>query len=257
MTLSPPESRRKGLSTAGLKILACVAMLIDHIGYYLVPGGTLLYHFMRYFGRLAFPIFAFCIALGCRYTRNKLKHFLCVFGLGVICEVAYFIYDGKLEGNILLTFSCSILIIYAVQFTKKALAQRNTPHIVLGFAAFLGMLGLSYVANRLLGGISYGLFGISLPVFASLVDYKEGEAPLFLRWFDKPGIRVACFAVGLFIHWFTCADRFFQFFAFFSLIPIAMYNGTPGTKKLKWAFYAFYPVHLLLIWLIGILLYGL
>ena len=56
-------------------------MLVDHIGYILLPEAA----FLRYIGRLAMPIFAFFIGEGCLYTRNRKKYFTRIFGLGVVC----------------------------------------------------------------------------------------------------------------------------------------------------------------------------
>ena len=58
------------LSGNMLKILGAVFMLIDHIGVVFFPEVKIL----RILGRISFPIFAFMIAEGCRYTRNKLRY---------------------------------------------------------------------------------------------------------------------------------------------------------------------------------------
>ena len=58
-----------GLSGNALKIIGAITMLIDHMGVVLFPGIAIL----RIIGRISFPIFAFMIAEGCRYTKNKLK----------------------------------------------------------------------------------------------------------------------------------------------------------------------------------------
>ena len=42
-----------------------------------------------------------------------------------------------------------------------------------------------------------------------------------------------------------------QMFALLTVPLIALYNGTRGKWKLKWFFYLFYPVHLALIYLVG------
>ena len=59
----------KFLTGNALKILAALFMTIDHIGVMLFPRVLVL----RIIGRLALPIFAFMIAEGCKYTRNKKK----------------------------------------------------------------------------------------------------------------------------------------------------------------------------------------
>ena len=102
----------KGLLNGNhLKLIAAFAMLLDHAGILLFPRVQLL----RIIGRLAYPIFAFMIAEGCRYTKNRLRYFLMVFGLGVGCQLVYALVGGGAYLNILLTFSCSVLLIYALQ----------------------------------------------------------------------------------------------------------------------------------------------
>lgn len=59
----------KILNNNQLKIIACIFMLIDYIGFFLYPEIIIL----RYIGRLAFPLFAFFIAEGAYYTKNKIK----------------------------------------------------------------------------------------------------------------------------------------------------------------------------------------
>lgn len=50
-----------------LKLIAAVSMLIDHAGLLLFPEQD----WMRLVGRLAMPIFAYCIAEGFLYTRSR------------------------------------------------------------------------------------------------------------------------------------------------------------------------------------------
>lgn len=104
--------KRFGILTGNqLKLIAAAAMLMDHAGILLFPQVTLL----RILGRLAYPIFAYMIAEGCRYTKNKLRYFLMLFGLGAVCQLVYYFFSGDTYLNILLTFSVSVLLIYALQ----------------------------------------------------------------------------------------------------------------------------------------------
>ena len=85
--------RKHGLSQEGLKLLACVTMLIDHIGatlvlrmlqtmsvrneqYYLLVG---IYYTMRIIGRVAFPIYCFLLVEGAYHTRNPKKYGMRLF----------------------------------------------------------------------------------------------------------------------------------------------------------------------------------
>ena len=68
-----------------LKLLAMVTMTLDHVGLILLGN----YQPFRIIGRFAFPIFAYMIAEGCRYTRNKVRYFGIIFGLGLLFQTFY------------------------------------------------------------------------------------------------------------------------------------------------------------------------
>ena len=95
-----------------LKIIACITMLIDHIGYILLPE----YVVLRYIGRLTMPIFAFFIGEGCLYTRDRKKYLFRLLSLGLVCQGFYvleYIFFGTGDPyylNILLTFSVSKIV---------------------------------------------------------------------------------------------------------------------------------------------------
>ena len=230
------------LSTFTLKILACVFMLIDHVGVRIFPQFII----FRVIGRLAFPIFAFLISQGCYYTKSRLKRFLSVFLLGIICEMVYVIYDGRFYGNILLTFSLSILLIYTLDEIKKKVYSKQIPQIILYLALFISGLILSYIINYTLG-VDYGFFGILTPVFVSLCDYKAGEHPEYFKYLDNKPTRLVMLAFALVLLSWRKSMISIQILSLFSLIPISLYNGKVGKYKLKYAFYLFYPLHLLLI----------
>ena len=61
-------------------------MFLDHFGLLFFKDGTLANAWLRGFGRLSMPLFAFMIAEGCRYTKNKVKHFFLLFGLAVLVD---------------------------------------------------------------------------------------------------------------------------------------------------------------------------
>ena len=247
-----PAAKRWGLSASTLKIVACIIMAIDHLGAYIFTD----LRFLRVVGRLAFPIFAYFIAEGCRYTRHKLKRFLLVFGLGLLCEGAYFIYMGTIDGGIFVTFTFSILLIYEVQALKRALAQRKWAvsglWLLLFAASLVGVYGfIEYILY-----IDYGFWGVLIPVFTALPDYKEGEAPKLFRHLSSLPVKLAFCSLGMLI---LCASRGLttniQSYCLFAIPLLALYNGSPGVKGMKYGFYAFYPLHLVVIFLLEMLLH--
>ena len=223
------------LSASTLKLLACLFMLIDHVGVRLFPGVLIL----RIIGRLAYPLFAFFIAEGCRYTRNRLKHFLSVFILGVICESVYIIYMGGWYGNILLTFSASILLTYMLQWCRKKKSG-------MAYAAFAMLLGSLAVATRYVN-FDYGFTGIIAPLFAAWPGDRWNEAEVLKPPSPGKEKKLLYFAYGIMLTARESAIGWIQLFALLTIPLLCLYNGKAGSRKLKYFFYIFYPVHLLLI----------
>ena len=59
------------LNANAIKFLAAAIMVIDHVGLLFFPQTAI----FRYIGRVSMPLFAFAVSEGCRYTKNKTKHF--------------------------------------------------------------------------------------------------------------------------------------------------------------------------------------
>ncbi len=219
------------LSGNALKLLAALFMTIDHVGVLLLPHVIVL----RILGRLALPIFAFMIAEGCRYTRNRLRYFGSVFALGVLCQIVYYLADRSLYFSILITFSLSIATIYALQDWK----EQKTPRSAL---VFFGAVAGVYALNRVFA-IDYGFWGCMLPVFAAAFQKTA--------W-DRPWVNLGMLGLGLLV---LAADLGqIQYYALPALPLLACYNGRRGRWKLKYFFYLFYPIHLVLLQGIALLL---
>ena len=90
-----------------LKIIACITMLLDHMGFILFPQ----YPIFRIIGRIAFPIFAFLLAEGCYYTKNKLRHFIVIAGFAVVMQTVLFLATKMTDFNIFIPFAISIALI--------------------------------------------------------------------------------------------------------------------------------------------------
>ncbi len=155
-----------------LKILAAIFMVIDHFGFIFYPRVM----FLRYIGRLAMPLFAFLIAEGCRYTKNKIKHLSLILGLGLICQIAYAIYEpSDIYFSILITFTLSILTIYALKFMKKCVFEHKKWWlIVISIFVFLFAVAFTYVFCYYFT-VDYEFWGCMLPVFASLFDFRGNK----------------------------------------------------------------------------------
>lgn len=222
---------KSSLSLCGntLKIIAAMSMLIDHIGYILFPQVEIL----RILGRLAFPIFAFMISEGCMHTKNKLRYLLAVSVLALLCQTVYYLFDKSFDTCILVTFSLSILMIFALQSFQSAISSKASSGIsrVLAGGVFLLMVISVYLLNQWLV-IDYGFWGCMAPVAASLVG--NNRANIYKR--------VLCLGVVLVIIAITLGGN--QFYSLFAIPLLLLYSGQRGKRRMKYFFYIFYPVHL-------------
>lgn len=226
------EKTQWGLSGNQLKLIALITMTIDHIGAHLLPQ----YGILRIIGRIAMPIYAFLIAEGCRYTKNKLKYLglMAVLALGM--QLGYFFLKNWLKQCILVTFSLSILLIYALQYVQK---KKNLWSCFLFFAALAGAYFVSVKLPGYIPGFSldYGFKGILLPVFISLGTNKQQ--------------RLLGAAVGM---CFLALGSSTQWYSLLALPLLALYSGLRGKGDYKYLFYIYYPLHLAVIYGISWLL---
>lgn len=217
-----------------LKIIAMIAMLLDHIGKELLPQ----YEILQIIGRIAFPIFAYMVAEGCTYTRNRSRYLINISFLAFGCQCVYYVATGSMYQNILVTFVLSIAIIYCIDNFRK---KKDILSGVILLLELCTVIFLCFFAANALGvsdfQLDYGFFGVLLPV---VVYY----AP-------KKNHKLFCAALALIALGYTFAG--IQWFALLALPFLMIYNGTRGKRNLKYLFYIFYPSHLALIYLIGLL----
>ena len=209
------------LSGNWLKIIAAVTMLIDHIGYIFFPTQTL----WRIIGRIAMPIFAFMIAEGCCYTRSKLRYFLSVLGLGLLCQTVYVAFAGGWELCMPVNFSLSILLVCTLE---QAVKERSW----LWATLFALVMALVYLLNEAVT-LDYGFWGCMLPLFCCLPRVLGRQE----RW-----LRVLTLGVGMVL--LSMNSSVLQWYSLMALPLLLLYSGQRGKAKMKYFFYIFYPLHL-------------
>lgn len=216
------------LTSNQLKLLAMLTMTLDHIGVQLFPGVL----WLRIVGRLAFPIYAYMIAEGCAHTRNRSKYLLQMAGLALLCQLVYFFAMGSLFQCILVTFTLSILLIYACDTGSRPLTT----------LALLGVAFVTVALPRLLPAtdfaVDYGFFGVLVPVAVYLGNTRRDKL-----LFTAGALAALAWSFGG-IQWYSLA----------ALFPLALYGGQRGKRRMKWLFYLYYPLHLAAIYGISLLL---
>ncbi len=268
-----------------LKILACALMLCDHLGKMIFPDATVLrfagevgfylpsLNILRAIGRLAMPMFAYCIAVGCNYTRNIWKYALRLLILGILVHplyqeamghVTFRQFDWKVTGFD--QFLKQLLEIYRYYFQGK--------NLNILFTLFLGTLIIACVRHkrwfllpfailltvRLHNRVDYGYEG----VFLILLFYAFLEHPVvscvaailfFVNWsapqlFVQLPFRLVKSGDAFSIAFNKAAFKPIssELYAILSLIFIYLPIRKRYVRLPKRFFYAFYPAHLLLIY---------
>ena len=240
------ENRKFGLNGNVLKIIACVSMLLDHIGFFLFPGAR----WLRMAGRLAMPIFAFFVAEGCKYTRNKTRHLLTIAALGLIFYVVEVLAANADVQNIFLTFSLSICIIYSLDYLKQLVfSKEKNASAILGAVVIVSLVTFASIMVVYAGHFDYGLIGMLTPVAVSLVDFSmANKDALWVKIVDNIFVRLILLSIMLTVLLFNSGlPMEVQAHSFIALLPLLLYSGKRGRLNLKYYFYAFYPLHVAII----------
>ena len=224
------------LSGNMLKLIALVSMTVDHIGYFLMPTNMTL----RIIGRLAFPIFAYMIAEGCRYTRNKARHIITMSIFALVSQIVFSMATKTLYLNIFVTFALSISLIFAYDYlTKKKTPVSFIIFLLVVLSVIFISEGLALILPKSLGYyVDYGTIGILCPFLVYI-------------GFNRP-TKLALCALGLIF--LSLTGVYIQWFCLLALIPLALYSGKRGKINMKYLFYLYYPLHIGVIYLILVLL---
>lgn len=219
---------KRGISQEALKILACVTMLLDHIGAVYYPGSVL-----RDIGRISFPIFCFLLAEGYFHTHSRKRYALRLILSAMLAEVPFDLaFYGRIywgHQNVMVTLFLGLLAVWAVQGSSHGIVKA-----VVAFGAILAaeylqadyggtgvLLILLFALTREMGNQTLIRTGVMLILFGGMSSMVIGRLGSFLITQQMLGVL--------------------------SMIPIALYSGEKKTGSI-WVqrfFYLFYPAHLL------------
>ena len=234
---------KKPFNNNVLKIIAVVSMLLDHLGLIIFPNVI----FLRVIGRIAFPIFAFCIAEGLYYTKSRKKYILTLLLFAIISQIPYyFIFSTFFKFNVLFTFLIAILAIILIEQYSKSL-KNSSVLVSTGYLIGLLFIIIGLTITTPFSFFEYDIFG----VVTVMIFYFLREKPLWkYLLFTLTMILLTLFGAYL-SNEFTFATTC-QFFSILAIIPLMLYNSNRGKLNLKYFFYIFYPTHLILLWLISL-----
>ena len=216
------------LSQEGLKLIACVSMLIDHIGVAFVHRAAL-----RIIGRLAMPIYCFLLAEGIRHTKHPVKYGIRLFIGMLLAELPF---DYLLSGGIDLHSQSVMLTLFLAYCMGRCMLRFRSYAakvlICIPFTLAAELLMADY------GG--HGIMFVALFLFTQELPGKHIARTAGLALLCLSMNSAAVYGIPL------------QLFAVAAMVPIALYSGRKvcSSTAVQTAFYLFYPGHLAVLWLI-------
>lgn len=235
--------KKSGLNSNQIKLIAIIAMTIDHVTWLLYPGCQKIWWVMalHIIGRLTAPIMWFFIAEGFHYTKNVGKYILRLFIFAIISHFAYnfaggipLIPNGFFNMTSVM-WSLAWSVVLMVIFTTERLPK---------WAKIVLILLICFVTFP----SDWSTIAAICPVYLYLHrDNFKKQALMMLIW-------TAVYAIVYFIF----MDKVYgilQMCTLLSLIILKHYNGERGQwKGMKWFFYIYYPAHLFVIGVIRVLI---
>ena len=203
-----------------LKLIAIVAMTVDHLTWALFPGTQAVWYVvaLHIIGRLTAPIMWFFIAEGCHYTHDRKKYAVRLF---IFAVISHFAYDFA----------------FGIPFLPLSTGVFNQTSVMwsLAWAAVL-----IFICRR-----------DGIPQWGKIL----ATVLICVISFPSDWSSIAVMAV-----YFIFLDKLYgalQMFTFLSVPVLAAYNGERGKLTgMKWFYYIYYPAHLVVIGIVRIALHG-
>lgn len=229
---------KTGFNAFTLKMIAIIAMLIDHIGAVFFPQAV----WMRVIGKLTFPIMAFFIVQGYHHTRDVKRYVLRLLIAAAISAVPFGLAFGHWinAGNVMLTLALGLIALWVMDHVQSKGKRIGLIVLLCALSSFgdwaiIGVpiiisFGMAYKQGKTFNSITLCMFVIMLLLGLESAIIST-HAPIWARVL----MPLAQGGGGL-----------------FALPLLKRYNGQRGTDA-RWLFYGFYPIHLAIIAAINLL----
>lgn len=240
MTLTRTRSIAGNTNTQLLKIIALVFMFIDHAGKMCFAGIPE----MRMLGRIAFPLYCWCMVVGACHTRSFPRYLGRIALIGLISQPLYMVTLNHplTDFNIFLTLFVALLGLWGLR-ERKLLSHIWAPVIAL------------ILAHRF--GVDYGWRGVLLVYLLYAVrDSRAGIAAVMtafcLYWGSTSSTVTQFFGVKLSgISRTALGGLISPFLRLQGLallaLPLMLVQLPCRLKLPRWTGYVLYPAHLVLL----------
>lgn len=230
-----------------IKLIAAIVMVVDHAGVILFPD----FKILRTIGRIAMPLYGYCIARGFYYSELKnttiKKYVRNIAIFAVISQIPYSYVTLKYFKvfwlNIGFVWLFSIIILKATQYVKFPLNKNALTAIVVIVVMVIVSIKVP---------IEYGFYGVLTPIIFYFCLYKY-KAPLmsvllFIAlnlWF----LIKNCLKEKILLRFiFNVSDQYYAIIAIFIVLILKNVDKKILPKKF---FYWFYPAQFIFLILIA------
>lgn len=238
---------KEGLNSNQLKLTAIIAMAVDHLIWTVFPGYSTQWYVVlcHIIGRLTAPIMWFFIAEGYYHTHSVKKYALRLFALAVISHFAY----NFCFGIPFLPFQTGVFNQTGVVWSLAWGLMLLWIYDASGWKEWQKAIALVFVCL-----VTFPCDWSCIAAMAVLfIGVNRGNFRLQMKWMM---IWTAVYALV----YFFFINKFYaliQLFTCLSIPLLGLYNGQRGRRNgMAKVFYAFYPVHLALLGILRILLWG-
>ncbi len=240
-----------------LKLVAIVAMTLDHIALVFLTAGEPLYIVFRTVGRITGPVMFYFVAEGYHKTHNVNRYTL---RLAVFAAVSYvpfiFCFKGSLPNadnfwnyNVVFTLFLGLLALRVRHEIKGKLPLKvllTALLLILSVTSDWYYIGVLFILmfDMCRGDFKKQALGYCLLTLAYILPGLTGPARMLMT--GQP------FDVTVFI------SNVYRLGMFIPIVLLSRYNGRLGRggTAAKWSFYIFYPAHLLILGLIHLYVVG-
>lgn len=217
-----------------IKIIACLTMCLDHVKYAIPDTRGF---FTLYWGRIAFPLYAFLAVEGYVHTSNIEKYLKRLLIFALISQIPFMLFRTLVGEwmmlNIMFTLSFGLLNIYVFDKLENKY-YLSMP--IIGILIFMG-----YYLN-----VDYSWYGVTtVLLFYFFREHKVARIFAFLL------LSLIFYYDRLFVNYST-SHLLSYLFTNISTIIMLFYNGKLGIKT-KYFYYWFYPVHMVILYGISLL----
>ena len=253
------------MSALVLKIIAIVAMALDHIGWNLYSQSYEAYIALRLVGRIAMPIFCFFIAQGFRKTSNPMRYAARLAVAALLSEIPFNLCFSS-GSSIIKHGSLNVMVTLFLGLAGLIMLEWIKSRTGLLMPAVIPSLLMALFAELI--GSDYGFYGVIMILLFYLIDPESKHATSYIcavsLLFGSRLILefVLKSALSLLTPAITVAPLkdwdFMQLLAAASALLLIFYNGKAGKQPqnriaraaVKYSFYLFYPIHLMIIWFV-------